>query len=88
MAGFYNTGKTITLDPNRAYLVIPAQTLSRGFDLPWDNGDTTSMADELQVSPEEQSVETPYYTLDGRQTSGKPTVKGIYIKDRKKVIIK
>lgn len=29
-----------------------------------------------------------WYTLDGRKLSGKPTVKGIYIKNGKKVIIK
>lgn len=97
VAGFYKTGDaTYKLGANRAYLVtdaIPAEQnvsgLSRGFDLTWgDDDDTTSMADELRITPEEETVETPYYTLDGRRINGKPTVKGIYIKNKKKVIIK
>ena len=94
VAGFYKiTGENASAYPlgaNRAYLVTDAIINgSRGFDIMWgDDDDTTSIADELRITPEEETVETPYYTLDGRKISGKPTVKGIYIKNRQKVIIK
>lgn len=93
VAGFYQNGNaSYALGANRAYLVTnsipPAQSLSRGFDIPWSSDDnTTSIAEEPRVVPD-KIIETPYYTLDGRQVNGKPTTKGIYIKNRQKVVIK
>ena len=86
VAGFYNTGKSITLGANRAYLdtsVSPA--LERGFDLSWDNVDPASIEQHSTLNSQHS---TPWYTLDGRVLSGMPTTKGIYIKNGKKVVIK
>lgn len=36
----------------------------------------------------ERTMEDVYYTLDGRKLEGKPTAKGMYIVNGRKVIIK
>ena len=43
---------------------------------------------ERRVKSEEFATAVGWYTLDGRRLSGKPTVKGIYINNGRKVVIK
>ena len=37
---------------------------------------------------ERSPMDTHYYTLDGRKLNGKPTQKGIYIVNGKKIVVK
>jgi len=39
----------------------------------------------IEVSPETKSL---WYTLDGKRLSGKPTQKGIYVRNGRKVVVK
>ena len=81
---WYSTGKTI-IKAFRAYFMLNA-VLSRvaeakvrfivGEDATAIEGITPYMEDGV------------WYTLDGRQLNGKPTEKGVYIVNNKKVIIK
>ena len=75
-----------------------AQQQARAFVLNFGDG-TTSLSEELRVkseeflSPEGESVArnataAGWYTLDGRKLQGKPTKKGLYIHNGKKVVIK
>ena len=48
--------------------------------------ETTSLSEELRVKSEE--FDAGWYTIDGRKLHGKPTVKGIYINNGHKVVIK
>ena len=75
-----------------------AQQQARAFVLNFGDG-TTSLSEELRVkseeflSPEGESVArnataAGWYTLDGRKLNGKPTAKGMYIVNGKKVVIK
>ena len=50
--------------------------------------DATGISEELRVKSEEFATATDWYTLDGRRLSGKPTKKGLYIVNGKKVVIK
>ena len=49
---------------------------------------TTSVSEKLIVNSEEFATATKWYTLDGRRLSGKPTQRGLYIVNGKKVLIK
>ena len=73
---------------HRAWLETPPSS-SHGFDLVWELDDTThlSIAESTEASPRGGLVGVAY-TLDGRKHNGKPTAKGIYIFNGRKVVIK
>ena len=50
--------------------------------------ETTTSIHSLTPDPSPKGEGSNYYSLDGRQLSGKPTTKGIYIHNGKKVVIK
>ena len=50
--------------------------------------DTTGLLVLKDISNAENSATAHWYTLDGRRLSGKPTMKGLYIKNGKKFVIK
>ena len=63
---------------------VPQNALAMEFD----ESETTSISDELRVKSEEFASATEYYTLDGRKFEGKPTAKGLYIVNGRKVVIR
>ena len=92
IAGFYKTNNAeYTLGANRAYLDVSA-TLSAapslGFDISFDDEETTSLSEELSVESEEFATAAEWYDLSGRRLPQKPTLRGIYINNGKKVVIK
>jgi len=60
---------------------------ARSINIDFGDGETTSLNEELRVKNEEFAT-AQWYTLDGRRLSGKPTEKGVYINNGKKVMIK
>ena len=78
-----------TVKANRAYLHILTSELSgflaRGIKLVW-NGDVTNIQ-EVQGSTFEVQGDNSWYTLSGLRLNGKPTTKGIYIVNGKKIFI-
>ena len=48
-----------------------------------EKGETTGIA-TMNV----RELDNKWYTLDGRQLQGQPTVKGLYIQNGKKVMVK
>lgn len=75
-----NDGGSFMTEGHKAWLVVPkSAATTRGFTV---DGETTGIS-TLEVS-EEEAV---YYDLQGRRIS-KPTVKGVYIKNGKKVMVK
>ena len=78
-----------TLAPNKAYLFVagnntPASIpFRRSFG---GNGEGTTGIDASLVNSEE--VNSVWYDLNGRKLQGKPSQKGIYIKNGKKVVVK
>ena len=80
-----------TVKANRAYLQIRTSDLSttaaaEGIMLVWD--EETDGIEIVQTSTVKSRHDDAWFTLDGRQLSGKPTAKGLYIVNGKKVIIK
>lgn len=80
-----------TVKANRAYLQIPSSALppataAEGIILVWD--EETDGIEIVQTSTVKPQHDDAWFTLDGRQLSGKPTAKGLYIVNGKKVIIK
>ena len=75
-----------TLRCFRCHFYVPADSgerLARNIEVDFGEGETTSLSEELRVKSEDV-----YYTLDGRKLEGKPTAKGMYIVNGRKVIIK
>lgn len=80
-----------TVKANRAYLQIrtsdlPPAANAQGIMLVWD--EETDGIEIVQTSTVKPQHDDAWFTLDGRQLSGKPTAKGLYIVNGKKVIIK
>lgn len=80
-----------TVKANRAYLQIrtsdlPPAANAQGIMLVWD--EETDGIEIVQTSTVKSRHDDAWFTLDGRQLSGKPTAKGLYIVNGKKVIIK
>lgn len=95
VAGFYNNGKDITLNANRCYLETPVPPVqsANGFDLTFDEEEVTGIAPQppLLTSPEGDGRGTEseaWFDLNGRKLGSRPTTKGLYIKNGRKVVIK
>ena len=58
----------------------------RAFTLNFDEGETTNIIATEDV--ESRMRDGVWYTLDGRRQSGKPTARGIYVNNGRKVVIK
>ena len=75
-----DNGGSFMTEGHKAWLVVPKSAAStRGFTV---DGETTGIATIEQIEKE-----PVYYDLQGRRIS-KPTVKGVYIKNGKKVMVK
>ena len=79
-----------TLKSFRAHFLVKPNdgSKARAINVDWGDGETTSLSEELRVKSEEFVTTTEWYSLDGRRLSGKPTQKGVYINNGKKVVIK
>ena len=80
--GFYKLKSGKKLSAGKAYLYYSGGAGARDFFSLED--ETTSLR---EISNEELEISN-YYTLDGRKLQGKPTTKGLYIVNGKKVVIK
>jgi hypothetical protein len=81
--GFYKLKSDKTLGYGKAYL----SSTSAPSYLNFEEDETTSLSEELRVKNEEFAT-AQWYTLEGRKLIGKPSTKGMYIVNGKKVIIK
>ena len=87
VVGFYKFAGT--LNPNKAHLEItppPAQSAPAFFGF-GGSGENTTAINEHE-SHQSHEFTGDYYTLDGRKLQGKPTQKGIYVRNGRKIIIK
>ena len=84
VVGFYKF--TGNVPAHRAYI----ESLSSAPMLGLDDGETTSLSEELRVKSEEPATaaDAVWYTLDGRQLNAQPSRKGIYVRNGKKFIVK
>ena len=78
-----------TLKCFRCHFYVPTSSgeyFARNIEVDFGEGETTSLSEELRVKSEE--LTGSWYSLDGRKLEGKPTAKGMYIVNGRKVIIK
>ena len=73
------------LNPNKAHLEITAPAQSAPAFFGFEENTTAINEHELHESHE---LSGAWYTLDGRKLSGKPSAKGIYVRNGRKFIIK
>ena len=59
-----------------------------GFDIDFGEGETTGILNIEHSTLNIEHSADAWFTLDGRKLSGKPSVKGVYVNNGRKVIIK
>lgn len=77
-----------TLRCFRCHFYVPTSSgefTARNIEVDFGEGEATSVA---SMEDGRSKMEDVYYTLDGRKLEGKPTAKGMYIVNGRKVIIK
>lgn len=82
-AGYLAKGKVYMDNPN---YVAPSSSAPASLSIAWDNvtGIETVHGEGLMVNGQSDR----WYTLDGRRLLGKPNVKGLYIVNGKKTVVK
>ena len=85
VVAFYLVGQGVLIPAGKVYLQIAQEQASLArcltMSLNEQQGITT---DIVRVRHQEDAG---WYTIDGRKLSGRPSTKGLYIKNRKKYII-
>ena len=86
--GFYTLASDYTVGANKAYLQLPAELLGSNvganfLGIEYEEG--VDGIENIDMSAADNAV---WYSLDGRQLNGKPTQKGIYVVNGRKVVIK
>ena len=85
---YYPDGSDVTtIGACRAYFKIGDGANARqitGFNFNFDGGETTSLTENKR----ETITNNQWYTLDGRKLDSKPTQKGVYINNGRKVVVK
>ena len=79
-------GAAFTIEGHKAWLALTAAQAQAARFFLLDGEDATALQDVTADTP--RSTTDVYYGLDGRQWSGRPTVKGLYIHNGKKEIVK
>ena len=85
---WYTLSADGAIGANKAYLqLLTAElpSLAREFTWVYDSGEATSVHSSQFIVHSEADA---WYDLNGRKLSGKPTQKGIYINNGKKVVVK
>ena len=80
--GFYPLGNDMTVPANKAFIPESASS-ARGFSIEFEGDDATGIRTMNNVSIDSDN----WYSLDGRKFSSKPSQRGIYINNGKKVVI-
>ncbi len=87
----YYPNAAMTIKSCRAYFLLKG--IEVGNDVTsasmfFGDETTTSLSEELRVKSEEYATATSWYTISGIKLQGKPTAKGVYIVNGRKVVIK
>ena len=86
--GYSNNARSLKCFRAHFYVKSDGSTqAARAFVLDFDD-ETTSLSEELRVKSEEFATSAEWYSLDGRKLTGKPTQKGVYIVNGKKIVVK
>ena len=82
-------GAAFTSAAHKAWLVLPSTAGTRGFfGLPGDDETTGIKEVKSEGVKSEKSGVEGWFSLDGRRLNGRPSAKGLYIHNGRKVVIK
>ena len=86
---FYTLSEAGIITAGKAYLSLPTSdvgAMAGGFTMAFEDEETTGISEEVIVNCEQSTGD--WYTLDGRRLDKKPTQKGVYIVNGKKMVVK
>ena len=84
----YWPNAAVTVNAFRNYFLFSDLPASSRLELAFQDDETTSIEDVVIVDKAQPATADGWYTLDGRKFINKPTAKGIYIYNGRKMIIK
>ncbi len=87
---FLKVESMVIIPANRAYLRLPSSLVSdtKIVKLWWGNEEVSSIATSISETTRDKIQSEEWFTLEGMKLNGKPTEKGIYIRNGKKIIVK
>ena len=87
---FLKVESMVIIPANRAYLKLPSSLVgdTQTVKLWWGNEEPSPVATNISEASQEKVQNNDWFSLDGRKLNGRPTEKGIYIHNGRKVIVK
>ena len=83
--GFFEyTGENIPA--HKAYLYDNSSNLARELTMVFD-GEATSISEKGIVNSEKFATATEWFTIDGRKLSSKPSQRGVYVNNGRKIVV-
>ncbi len=86
--GFYTIADDYTMGANKAYLQLPAAVLGGSAGANRVGVEFEDSLDGIENIDMSIASDAVWYSIDGRQLNGKPSQKGIYVVNGRKVVIK
>ena len=87
---FLKVESLVILPANRSYLRLPSSVVgeTKVVKLWWGNEEPSPIATSISEATRDKIQSEEWFTLEGMKLNGKPTEKGIYIRNGKKIIVK
>lgn len=87
---FLKVESLVILPANRAYLRLPSSVVgeTKVVKLWWGNEEPSPIATSISEATQEKVQSDEWFTIEGIKLNGKPTEKGIYIRNGKKIIVR
>ena len=87
---FLKVESMVIIPANRAYLRLPASLVgdTKLVKLWWGNEEPSPIATAISEATQNKNQGNDWFSLDGQKLNGRPTQKGIYIRNGRKVILK
>lgn len=87
---FLKVESLVILPANRSYLRLPSSVVgeTKVVKLWWGNEEPSPIATSISEATQEKVQSDDWFTIEGIKLNGKPTEKGIYIRNGKKIIVK
>ena len=87
---FLRVESPVVIPANRAYLQLPSSLVNdtKLVKIWWDDEEPSPIATAISETSQNKDQNEDWYSIDGRKLNGRPTEKGIYIRNGRKIIIK
>lgn len=87
---FLKVESLVILPANRSYLRLPSSVVgeTKVVKLWWGNEEPSPIATSISEATQEKVQSDDWFTIEGIKLNGKPTEKGIYIRNGKKIIVR